>query len=204
MPVIEINQASIQLGGAPILSDIDLSLHRDEVVWLRGPNGAGKSTLLRVMAGLIKPTTGSVHLFGAEPTADVRRRIGLVAHRPAFYEDLSLEENLRFIAQLIPCSPDRVAEALRSVGLYRAAERKASEASEGMRRRTDLARLLLTDYDVLLLDEAQSGLDADAAGLVEALVEQVISRGGACVLVSHAETVTFATREVVLKGGRFT
>ena len=202
MALIEIEAAAVQIGRTPILSEVNLTVSPGDVVWLRGPNGAGKSTLLRVMAGLLKPTSGSIRLFGQPLSAESRRRIGLVAHLPALYEDLSLEENLQFVASLIPAGPHRTTEALRAVGLAGAAKRKASQSSEGMRRRTDLARLLLTDYDLLLLDEAQSGLDADAAGLVQAIIEQCQRRGGACVFVSHSDAVTFATREATISEGR--
>lgn len=202
MALVEIEAAAVQIGRTPILSEVNLTVSPGDVVWLRGPNGAGKSTLLRVMAGLLKPTSGSIRLFGQPLSAESRRRIGLVAHLPALYEDLSLEENLQFVASLIPAGPHRTTEALRAVGLAGAAKRKASQSSEGMRRRTDLARLLLTDYDLLLLDEAQSGLDADAAGLVQAIIEQCQQRGGACVFVSHSDAVTFATREATISEGR--
>jgi len=185
----------------PILSNISLTLEPGEVAWLRGPNGAGKSTFLRLMAGLIRPFAGQALMFGETPGPSTRKRTGLVAHHPALYEELTLEENLTFFADLTATRHIRVDEALEAVGLAGARSRKARDSSEGMRRRADLARLLLTDHDLLLLDEAHSGLDRQAGGLVEALVERTIGRGGACVLVSHATEITFATRVVELNEG---
>ena len=202
MSHVEINDVSVRFGRVPILSDITISLMPGDVAWLRGPNGAGKSTLLRVMAGLIRPYAGHVSLFGQAPAAAARRRMGLVAHHPALYEDLTIEENLSFIAALTNATRTRLDEALEAVGLSGARNRKASEASEGMRRRADLARLLLVDHDVLLLDEAHSGLDREAGGLVQALVERCAARQGACVIVSHATDIHFANRTVELVEGR--
>ncbi len=141
-------------------------------------------------------------MFGESPGPTTRRRVGLVAHHPALYDDLTLQENLELIAGLIGTGATRVAEALEAVGLAGARNRRARESSEGMRRRADLARLVLTDYDVLLLDEAHSGLDQQAGGLVEALVEQTVARAGACVIVSHATEITFASRVIELNEGR--
>lgn len=178
-----------------------MSLEPGDVAWLRGPNGAGKSTLLRLMAGLIRPFAGQVLMFGQTPCPSTRQRTGLVSHHPALYEELTLEENLTLFADLTATPQVRVDEALDAVGLTGARTRMARDSSEGMRRRADLARLLLTDHDVLLLDEAHSGLDRQAGGLVEALVERTIGRGGACVLVSHATEISFATRVVELNEG---
>ncbi|MDH3193521.1 MAG: heme ABC exporter ATP-binding protein CcmA [Acidimicrobiia bacterium] len=201
MPHIEILGASVRFGLVPILSDISLSLGAGEVAWLRGPNGAGKSTLLRLMAGLVRPSSGQVQVFGQTPDPSTRKRTGLVAHHPALYDELTLEENLAFFADLTATPHLRVDEALEAVGLAGARTRKARDSSEGMRRRADLARLLLADHDLLLLDEAHSGLDRQAGGLVEALVERTVGRGGACVLVSHATEIAFATRAIELNEG---
>jgi len=202
VPHIEITDASVRIGRVPILSDLTLALRSGDVAWLRGPNGAGKSTLLRMMAGLMRPTDGQVSMFGAAPGPAARKRVGLVAHHPALYEDLTLDENLQLVAELAGVPKTRVDEALEAVGLSGARSRRAGEASEGMRRRADLARLLLVDHDVLLLDEAHSGLDREAGGLVEALVERCIRRQGACVIVSHATDITFASCTIELNEGR--
>lgn len=202
VPHIDLQDVSVRFGRVPILSDITISLMPGEVVWLRGPNGAGKSTLLRVMAGLIRPVAGIVELFGQPAAPAARRRMGLIAHHPALYEDLTIEENLRFVTDLAAAPSERLDEALEAVGLTGARNRKASEASEGMRRRADLARLLIVEHDVLLLDEAHSGLDREAGGLVEALVERCAARQGVSVIVSHATDIPFANRTLELVEGR--
>lgn len=154
-----------------------------------GPNGAGKTTLLRVMATLLKPTSGRGTVFGVpllgadlEP---VRPRIGLSGHLPALSPSLTLRENLEFAARLSGKAPDRVPLALELVGLGGAGDRLAERCSHGMKKRADLARLFLTEPDLLLLDEPLAGLDASAAPLVNELVDQTRAEGGGAVLVSH-------------------
>ncbi|MDH5421627.1 MAG: ATP-binding cassette domain-containing protein, partial [Acidimicrobiia bacterium] len=128
MPHIEILGASVRFGLVPILSDISLSLGAGEVAWLRGPNGAGKSTLLRLMAGLVRPSSGQVQVFGQTPDPSTRKRTGLVAHHPALYDELTLEENLAFFADLTATPHLRVDEALEAVGLAGARTRKARDS----------------------------------------------------------------------------
>lgn len=173
-----------------ILRDLSLEVAAGEVVGVLGANGSGKSTLLEVLATLVRPTSGTVELFGRrlDPAGQraVRPRIGLVGHTAALYDRLTLAENLRLVARLIGQPAERADAALAEVGLERAAHRPAVACSQGMRRRADLARVLLTRPGLVLLDEVHAGLDRDAAALVDDVVRAVAGRdGGACVLVSH-------------------
>lgn len=175
---------------ATVLRDLDLSVRSGEIVGVLGANGSGKSTLLSVLATLVRPSAGLVELFGT--TVDARTRpvlrpsIGLVGHAPALYERLSLVENLRLVARLTGHPEARVDAVLAEVGLVRAADRPVASCSQGMRRRAELARMLLTRPRLLLLDEVHAGLDRGAAPLVDDLVRSVAGRdGGACVLVTH-------------------
>jgi ABC-type multidrug transport system ATPase subunit len=115
----------------------------------------------------------------------VRPAIALVGHVPALYPQLTLQENLEMVARLLGERPDRTARALEVVGLAGARHRRAGHCSQGMLRRAELARALVTRPRLLLLDEAHAGLDPAASQLVELLVAEVRSRGGAAVLVSH-------------------
>ncbi|GAA3137444.1 hypothetical protein GCM10010530_67030 [Kribbella aluminosa] len=168
---------------------VDLELRSGQAMGLVGANGSGKTTVLQVLATLRRPRTGSGEVLGADLSrsvaAQVRRQICLVGHQPALYPQLSLRENLRFVAALLGRGDAVVESALETVGLLRAADRRADRCSQGMRRRADLARVLIGEPRLLLLDEADSGLDPAARELVDHLVASVRGRGGAAVVVSH-------------------
>ncbi len=204
-PLITLHDVAVAYGDQPVLRNIDMTVNRGEVVALRGPNGAGKSTLLRVFATLLRPAGGTGHVLGAElgtsSAEAVRPRIGLVAHQPALYSDLTLLENLELIADLAPAVAISPSKALELVGLAAASQRRVSESSQGMVRRADLARLLVTEPELLLLDEPHSGLDQAALGLVDNLVRRCIGRSGAVVVVSHLTHLGVAERSVTIDGG---
>lgn len=172
-----------------MLRSVDLVVSPGEAVGVIGPNGSGKSTLLRVLATLIRPTVGSARVFGIEVGTDgmvaARRRLALLGHHPGLWGELTLIENLSLVGRLSGAGTGRVAEILEQVGLGGAMRRRADHSSHGMQRRVDFARVLLTQPDLLLLDEAHAGLDRAAQALVEVSVTGVKHRGGAVVLVSH-------------------
>lgn len=158
-----------QLFGSFIaLRGISLEFPPGSSVMLLGPNGAGKSTLLRLLAGLATPTYGQVQIFGVAP-AHLRGRIAYMSHSPMLYDELTGPENLEYMLGLHRPDLDRaqrkhcVAEALRAVNLEAANPRRLGEYSQGMRQRTSLARVLLADPDLLLLDEPFSNLDIASA-----------------------------------------
>jgi len=177
------------VGATRILRDVNLQISEGEAVGIFGGNGAGKTTLLRLIATLIGPATGSARVFGvdveSEGRYDIRPRIGYVGHIPALYPEMTLAENLGFVASAMGIDQRRVRTSLAAVGLAAAAERRAEACSHGMQRRAEFARVLMTGPDLLLLDEPHSALDADAVDLVDTLVHRTIERGGAAVLASH-------------------
>lgn len=188
-PVVRLEGVRVSFGATPVLSDIDLTLAAGEVLGVAGPNGVGKSTLLGVIATFVQPTGGRGEVLGAElgtrAVTGIRRRIGLSGHEPGLYDHLTLAENLSLIARLARLPDSAVDVALDRVGLTAAADRRADRASNGMRRRVDLAALLMTDPDLVLLDEAHAGLDAEADAIVGAIVRRTVERGGGAVMVSH-------------------
>jgi ABC-type multidrug transport system ATPase subunit len=174
--------------GAAAVSHLHLSVDVGEVVLVEGSNGSGKSTLLKVVATALSPTFGSGSVLGADLVRDrswIRGRVELLGHEPRAYADLTAVENLRFVCALYGL-PGALAEpALERVGLAEVATVRAGSFSRGMRQRLALARAVMRDPDVLLLDEPYSGLDALARLLVEDLVDEARERGHTVLLASH-------------------
>jgi ABC-type multidrug transport system ATPase subunit len=205
--VVEVDRLGKSFGRTSVLRDVSLRIAAGETVALFGPNGAGKSTLLRVCATLMTPTAGALRLFGSDGrNAAVRRRIGLVAHQSFLYPDLTARENLLFYAGLY-----RVADAvqlvdawLARVELVDAGDRPVRVFSRGMEQRLSLARALLPDPELVLLDEPWSGLDAAAADWLDALLGELRSRGRTIVAATHdfARGLGVADRAVILHRGR--
>lgn len=187
--VVELDRIGVSLGGRPVLSELSLTVDAGSAVGVAGPNGSGKTTLVRTVATLHRINHGSGLVLGADLGTDeihsIRSRIGLIGHNPTLFDELTLEENLIHVARLSGIDESRVANALDVVGLGSAADRRANASSFGMRRRVEIAHLLLTRPDLLLLDEAASGLDESASSLINALIDGVKGRGGAAIVVSH-------------------
>lgn len=165
---------------------VSLAIEAGRCYVLLGENGAGKSTLLRVIAGLLKPSQGSIRVFDADKPALVRDRIGYMSHAPMLYDELSAMENLRYFAGLYrgrAClAPE---DALRAVGLDPALVRPVGQYSQGMRQRASLARVLLPQPDLLLLDEPFSNMDAASARQMLALLERLRGEGKTILLTTH-------------------
>ena len=207
--MIEVFGAVKALGGRPVLTGVDLTVRAGSAVALFGPNGAGKSTLLRVLAGLTRLDAGEARVMGHRPhtaPAWVRRRMGWLAHRPFLYDSLSGEENLRFWARVygLKDARRRVRELLARTGLLLFAADPVRTYSRGMVQRLAIARVLLHDPEVLLLDEPFTGLDSGGVRLVGEMLAELKSRGRTMLIVSHRpdEVLHLADRFAVLARGR--
>lgn len=187
--VAQLENVRVTLGGRPVLDGIELALAPGDCLGVAGPNGSGKTTLVRALGTLVPIDRGQGVVLGTSiedrDLLDVRRQIGLIGHQPALIPELTLAENLVHIARLRGIAPDRVDNALDVVGLGQATDRRASASSFGMKRRVEIAHLLLTKPRLMLLDEAASGLDEGARGLISALLDSVLERGGGALIVSH-------------------
>ncbi len=191
------------------LDSLDLELGWGEVLGLLGPNGAGKTTTMHLLLGLLKPTSGSVRLFGREPQdRAVRARIGFLPEESPFSRRFTADETLRFYGRRfrIPRADLRlrVGELLHRVGLDSARDRRVGDFSKGMKRRLGLAQALLNDPDLVILDEPTTGLDPIGTRDVKDLVRSLRSRGASVLLTSHllSDLEAVCDRVVVLHQGR--
>jgi ABC-type multidrug transport system ATPase subunit len=193
-------------GAQPAIIGVSLAVERGEVVLLRGANGAGKSTLLRVVATALSPTYGRGVVLGfdlAGERDEIRRRTDLLTHRTRLYEELSAAENLRFSCALHGIDPALVPGALERVGLAGAAGERVGGFSQGMRQRVAIARTMLRQAELLLLDEPYAGLDGDARGVVDQVVLAARDAGRTVLLATHQPTrAGLATRTMLLDAGR--
>ena len=179
--MIELRKLTKSFGSKYALRGVNLRVMPGESLVIFGPNGAGKSTLIRILSSLSRPTSGSVHIGGldlATHADGIRRHLGVVSHAPLLYDSLTAEENLRFFAGLYGMSqPEpRITLLLTQVGLTTRRGDLVRTFSRGMVQRLAIARALLHDPQVLLLDEPDTGLDPQAAEMLHDLLVQV-SRG---------------------------
>ena len=207
--VIEARGVGRQFAGVSALQAVDLRVTSGEAVAVFGPNGAGKTTLLRVLATLLRPSAGTVRLFGetlADGGARARGRIGFLSHQSFLYPDLTAMENLDFYARLfrVPGRAPRVSALLDRVGLTGWAHRPVRTLSRGLEQRCALARALLHEPELLLLDEPFSGLDVGAAAALADILRQAHAAGTTVLMTTHdiARGVEACGRAVILRRGR--
>ena len=206
--MIEVRKLVKTFGRKPVLRGLDFSVPEGDFVAVVGPNGAGKTTLLRILASLARPILGEVRLAGRRLPAEagaVRRILGVVSHQPLLYGDLTAEENLRFYGRLYSVSEleARVKRALETVGLRPRRRDLVRTFSRGMQQRLSIGRAILHEPLVMLLDEPHTGLDPEAAVMLDRLLGQVAGEGRTVVLTSHdlQRAASLANRVDVLAGG---
>lgn len=195
-PVIALDGVVRRFGDVTALAGIDLHVRAGEVVGLLGHNGAGKTTTARTIAGVLPPDVGTVRVLGMDPAIDgpaVRRRLGVLPAKPIVDTRLTAQANLHFAADLFAVPADdverRIADALARFELTERAHEEVGGFSTGMRQRLSLARVLLSDPEVLLLDEPTSALDPVAARSVRDLLAE-LARG-------HRRTIVLCTHDLI-------
>ena len=189
-PAIELTGLRRDFGDRTALAGIDLRLDPGESVAVLGPNGSGKSTLLRILAGLLRPTSGEVRVLGhvlPKETHLLRGHVGYLGHDPLLYRDLSPRENLQLSAALHGLPPEtagpRIDVLLDAVGMSTRAGDRVAELSAGMKQRIDICRAVLHEPELLLLDEPDAHLDPEARREIAPLIAAGDGRGR--VVVSH-------------------
>lgn len=170
------------------LAGVNLRMRAGSSLLLAGHNGAGKTTLLRILAGLLRPTSGTVLIGGVDPSKDLRgarRKVALVAHQGQHYLDLSAGENLALVAGLLGRTDAEAASALDRVSLTDRSDDAVRTFSAGMRKRLAFARILLQAPDVVLLDEPWGQLDPAGFRFVDELLAEFCAAGRAVIVATH-------------------
>lgn len=211
-PVIDLDRVSRRFGDLTAVDDVSLQVGAGEIVGLLGHNGAGKTTLIRVINGLLRPDHGRVRVLGFDPTVDgseVRRRTGVLTEYPALDGFLTTRENLAVYAEIsaVPSgvARQRITWLLHRLGLWDKRDERAGQLSAGLKQRVALARGLVHDPSVLLLDEPTTNMDPVAARDVRALVVESVRERGATVLLSThnlSEAEDLCDRVAIMRNGR--
>lgn len=192
-PVLEVSGLTKSFGARIILSDVTFSLQHGDLLVITGPNGAGKTTLLRLLAGISRPTGGTIMIMGRrlQPSSPhLRSHIGYVGHEALAYQDLTGYENLAFFAAAygIANAPAKVAGTLQWWGLAGAGRQLVRTYSRGMRQRLALGRASLHDPVLLLLDEPFAGLDPEGRRLLDEFLQRHRDNGGVAIMTTHDAT----------------
>jgi heme exporter protein A len=204
---VEVAGVSRTFGRRRAVDGVDLALQPGDCLALFGPNGAGKTTLLRVIAGLLRPTKGTVHVEGSSVhDAAVRRHIGLISHQSMLYRALTARENVEFAAKLYGL-PDPANAAKRALERMRILDRRDTPVrslSRGLQQRVSIARAIVHEPSVVLLDEPYTGLDAAGGAALTEMLQLLRAAHAALILVTHNldEGLAVASRAAVMLAGR--
>jgi heme ABC exporter ATP-binding subunit CcmA len=205
--VVRLRSAVCLLGRFPALAGVDLDVHSGEILLLAGPNGAGKTTLLRLIAGLVPLYSGEGEVNGVDLTVDrrsARGSLALVGHETFCYDDLTVRENLRFVARASGGDGEDAEATIARLELGAVADLTHRKLSAGQRRRLALGAALVRNPRLLLLDEPHAGLDADGRALLHDIVAAAPGEGRTVLMASHELDLAraLATREVRVDSGR--
>ena len=197
--ILEVSRLGCVRGDRPLFSGLDLSVAPGTFVQLTGPNGSGKTSLLRILCGLLAPAEGQIAWNGANIRSlgeEYVAQVTYLGHRHGIKDEFSAVENLRVSNALngVSVSKERAIEALGQMGLAGRESLPARLLSEGQRRRVALARLLVCDTKLWLLDEVLTSLDKGAVALVRSLIENHVAGGGIAIVATHQELELTAGR----------
>jgi ABC-2 type transport system ATP-binding protein len=209
--MIEVSHLVKRFSGITVVNDVSFQVRAGEVVGYLGPNGSGKTTTARMLTGLLEPTSGHVRVDGEDVRSDVmafRRRLGYVPEEPQLYPFLSGREHLELVGRLreLPKTVlnSKIEALLELFGLQVAADQSISAYSKGMKQKVLISAALLHDPDILIFDEADSGLDVTTTLVLRHLVQTLASRGKAVLYSSHVLEIVekLCSRVIVLHRGR--
>ncbi len=202
MHSLVVNHISVRRAERMVLSDISFGVSSGEVLRLVGHNGSGKTTLIRTIAGLLTAEVGDIRLAGGQDDATVGEQSHLVGHHNAIKPAMTVSENLAFWQRFLDGPADGVARALDVFRLDALADIPAGLLSAGQKRRTGLARLLVADRPIWLLDEPTTSLDTATSDLVVKVIDQHARSGGLAIVATHLAMSFEGARDLALRAGR--
>lgn len=188
LPIVEIKDLSKKFGRHVALNGVSLSVSAGESFAILGPNGAGKTTLVRILSTLLKPSSGTVKIAGydvAREPEKIKQRIGVVSHNPFLYDDLTAFENLAFYADLYGAGRGNIDALIKGVDLYERRDNFVGEFSRGMKQRLSIARSLLHEPQILILDEPGTGLDIQSKRMFYDTIKGLNKKGTTVLLTTH-------------------
>ena len=207
--MIEVRKLLKTFGHRAVLRGVNLTINEGDFVALLGANGAGKTTLMHIIANLSKPTAGDIFINGyrlADAAGQLRRFMGLVSHKTLLYNDLTANQNLRFYARMydIVNPAERIEEVLTQVGLWERRNDPVRTYSRGMQQRLAIARSILHNPPILLLDEPDTGLDQHAASMLGDLLSAVGISQRTILMTTHnlERGLLLGNRVVILAQGK--
>lgn len=207
--MLEIKNLTKILSDKLILKGVSLKLNKGEVLAVVGPNGAGKSTFFKCTVGLLQPSGGEIIVDGEiikKKSADARKKIGFLGHESFLYSTLTPLENLRFYGKLykVKSIDTKANQLLKEVGLYLFKDIPIRSFSRGMLQRLSIARVLLADPEILMLDEPHTGLDQEAVSLLNTIIKDKKKSGTSILLISHdfEQVQALADSVTILKKGK--
>ncbi|MCY3858919.1 MAG: ABC transporter ATP-binding protein [Gammaproteobacteria bacterium] len=209
--MIETHQLEKKFGSVLAIQSLELNIQPGEIVGLLGPNGAGKTTTLRLLTGMIQPTSGSAKIAGYDVVSDpveVKKRVGYVPETGALFEHLSAKEYLDLVATLHKLNDEeaaaRIEKFLRLFSLFENREKRMHTFSKGLRQRVVICAALLSNPEVLLLDEPLEGLDATTALIVKDLLTELATQGRTILMCTHVLEMVerMCQRLVIINGGK--
>lgn len=202
--ILEISGLNKRYGNIQAVNNLELLVEKGTVFGLLGPNGSGKSTTLGILLGVVQKDSGMFKWFGEEPTAAQRRRLGAILESPTFYPYLSGIQNLKIVCKIKEVSENRIMEVLEQVGLAQRAKSPFKTYSLGMKQRLAIASALLSDPEILILDEPTNGLDPQGIAEIRELIINIAQQGKTIILASHLldEVQKVCTHFAVLKQGK--
>jgi ABC-type multidrug transport system ATPase subunit len=196
-------------GRKKALREINLTVKKGSFYVIFGPNGAGKTTLLKIVSSILKPDSGNVRIFGRDIVHDagIRSQIGLVSHNTYLYENLTVLENLKFYGRLygVKALDSKIDEVVNEFDLGDFSEKLVKTLSQGMKQRTSIARAVIQDPNILLLDEPYTGLDPSALVKFNNYLERVHSDGITSVMITHNIPLGYAMADSIsfVNNGKF-